>query len=338
MMKRKIIAIALTAALVSAFCIPAAAAEVCVSVPAQQEVEQLPDSQLYYGTVKEIVTDEDGNITRLLMDSEPYGELMALISEETVWVDSGHQRASDPSTLKVGEQIYLFRSPIQTMSLPPQSEAFAVVRDLPMDVGCAQYHEIEEITKGEDGKLQITTNNGGLYLFADGKTKVVSYDGEKDVSLDDLEPGDHAMFWYGVVAASYPGQAHPNTVMILPDADEDVLTGKEAASLLVKLSGDEVEILSEAVAAGFEPDDAVSMEEFVTALWEKAGSPAVENYWGLIRFEDAGKISAQARAAMRWAGKNGLLSGIEGDALHSSESISEALAEDILARFAELDG
>lgn len=339
MLKRKIIAIALTAALVSSFALPVAAAETSsASVPAQEEVQELPDSYLYYGVVKEIRTDENGNITQILMDSERYGELVALISEETVWVDSGHQRASDPSDLKVGEGIYVFHSPIQTMSLPPQSPAFAVVRDIPMDAGCAQYHEIEEVTEREDGKLQITTSNGGLYLIADEDTIVVSYDGEEDASLDDLKPGDHAMFWYGMVATSYPGQAYPNTVMILPEHDDDTLTGEEAASMLAELSDEGVETLAEAAQTAFESDDAVTLEEFVTALWEQAGSPVVENYWGLIRFEDAGKISSDARDAMRWADKNGLLSGIEGDKLNSAENISETLAKEILAQYQELDG
>lgn len=340
MLKRKIIAIALSAALVSTFALPVAAADTSsASVPTQEEVQQLPDSYLYYGEVKDIRKDDNGNITHILLDSERSGELVALISDETVWVDSGHQQASDPSSLKVGERIYIFHSPIQTMSLPPQSPTFAVVRDIPMDVGCAQYHEIEEVTERSDGKIQITTSNGGLYLFADKDTKVISYDGEEEVSLDSLKSGNFAMFWYGPVAMSYPGQAYPTTIMILPEEHrKDTLTGEEATSMLNELSKEGTEQMAEAAEAEFQPDEEVTLEGFVTALWERAGSPTVKNYYKLIRFSDAGKISTDARNAMRWADKNGLLAAIEGDTLNSTKAITETLAEDILSRYQELNG
>ena len=340
MLKRKIIAIALTAALVSSFALPVVAADTSsASVPTQEEVQQLPDSYLYYGEVKDIRKDDNGNITHIYLDSERSGELVALISEETVWVDSGHQQASDPSSLKIGEGIYIFHSPIQTMSLPPQSPTFAVVRDIPMDAGCAQYHEIEEVTERSDGKIQITTSNGGLYLFADEETNVVSYDGEEKVDLDSLQSGSFAMFWYGAVAMSYPGQAYPSTIMILPEEHrKDILTGEEATSMLDELSQEGTELTTEAVRTEFQPDEEVTLEGFITALWERAGSPTVRNYYGLIRFSDAGRISTDARKAMRWAGKNGLLADIEGDKLNSDKAITKALAEDILSRYQELNG
>ena len=47
-----------------------------------------------------------------------------------------------------GESVYVFHSPISTRSLPPQSAAYAVVRNIPQDISCAQYHVVEEITEG----------------------------------------------------------------------------------------------------------------------------------------------------------------------------------------------
>ena len=40
-------------------------------------------------------------------------------------------------------------------SLPPQSAAFAVVTNLPMDAQSAQLHKVEEVSL-QDGQLQIT--------------------------------------------------------------------------------------------------------------------------------------------------------------------------------------
>ena len=334
-MKRKIFAFALTAALVSALSLPAVSASAADTAgssgtPAIGENQTLPDSVLYYGEISEIIRDEDGSVSSLLLQSEGSGDLIVHISDKTVWIDSGHQQASDPSDLKVGERIYVFHSSAQTMSLPPQSAAFAIVRDIPMDAMCAQYHKIEEVTEREDGKLQITTSNGGLYLILDENTKFVSYDGKETVGKDDLKPGNFAMFWYGIVATSYPGQAYPNTVMILPGSD-DTLTGTEMAALLQTLSGETAQL---SVAA--EDDAPVTLEGFVTELWKMSGSPKIDSYWKLLRFEDAGKISMDARYAMRWADSNGLLSGIEGDLLRPDADITKKLAGEILTEYKEL--
>ena len=332
-MKRRILALALTAALVSALSLPAAAADNTASADTAtaSESQMLPGSVLYYGEISEIYRDDNGKVTGFLMESEYAGELVVQVSDQTFWIDSGKQTASNPDDLKVGERLYVFHSPAVTASLPPQSAAYAVVRNIPMDASCAQYHEIEAVTENEDGSLRITTSNGGLYLTVDADTKVVAYNDEQEAGLDSLQPGNYAMFWYGAVALSYPGQAHPSTVMILPDIGENTLTGTEMVSLLQTLTGD-VTQLSE-TAADNEP---VTLEAFVTELWKMAGSPDMQGYWKLNRFDDAGKISWGARNAMRWADSNGLLAGIDGDFLNPDGNITEELAKEILAEYAGL--
>lgn len=126
---------------------------------------------LYFGQVTQVVRDEAGTVTRLVLSSERYGEYIMNISSDTVWIDSGNRTASDPADLKEGESVYVFHSPISTRSLPPQSAAYAVVRNIPQDISCAQYHVVEEVTEGEDGGLIVTTDNGGLLIYLDGDTQ-----------------------------------------------------------------------------------------------------------------------------------------------------------------------
>ena len=68
-----------------------------------EEPQPLPDSVLYYGTVKEWVQDENGAVKQLVLESERYGTYVMNISEDTVWIDSGRRTQSDPSDLKQGE-------------------------------------------------------------------------------------------------------------------------------------------------------------------------------------------------------------------------------------------
>lgn len=149
-MNKKLPVLILTGALACAVFSPALAAEKAPTLtpPAAyvEEVQTLPNSVLYYGTLTEIVRDEDGSIFQLYMDSEQSGEYVMNISEQTAWIDSANHTAADPAALQEGQSLYVFHSPIATLSLPPQSAAFAVVTNLPMDAQSAQLHKVEEVS------------------------------------------------------------------------------------------------------------------------------------------------------------------------------------------------
>ena len=238
-MKRTLSALLVSGALLCAAALPAMAAESAGAAQtdsALTQEETMPDSVSYYGQVQEIVRDENGTITSLWLTSERYGEYVMNISPETVWIDSGNYSASDPSTLEVGESVYVYHSPVSTRSLPPQSAAYAVVRNFPQDVSAAKYLEVEAVTQNEDGSITITTDNGGLWLTVEQDASVTTYAGE-EASLDQVQVGDHVMAWYEVVLLSYPGQAGTDHLMILPAAEE---LPQEGAELSIVLEGDMV--------------------------------------------------------------------------------------------------
>lgn len=347
-MNKKLTAIILVGALACAMTVPAMAegnTAVPISAPISvEEPQPLPDSVLYYGTVKEWVKDENGAIKQLVLESERYGAYVMNISEDTVWIDSGRRTQSDPSDLKQGERVYVFHSAVETRSLPPQTTAFAVVRNIPMDAGSAMYHKVESVSL-QDGKLTITTDNGGLLMFADSETQLLSYGTDAAPSLEDIQPGSHVMAWYGAVAASYPGQAHANALMVLPKQETaensekgSLLTRAGLVSALHEKTGKPVvnyaihytdvnadsgymEAVRWAVSEGllkeegesFLPDNFVNREELAVALWRYAGSPMPESYAVLNEIADADEISVSARPAVAWVCETGALSVMEED-------------------------
>ena len=233
-MKRKLTALMLSGAMLCAVALPAMAAEPAPDAAATQVEQTLPYSVLYYGQVTEIVRDSQGTVTRLELDSEAYGAYAMHISSETVWIDASRREASSDAGLKVGEEVYVFHSPVSTRSLPPQSNAFVVVRNIPQDMSCPKYHQIEEIATLEDGSVCITTDNGGLFLSAGKDTGVSSYSADAAPALSDLKPGMSIMAWYDVVMLSYPGQAYAHHVMLLPQAAAPL---EEGSALTLTLAG-----------------------------------------------------------------------------------------------------
>ncbi len=244
-MNRKFTALILASTLALTLAVPALAAETPVStqagrpaedvntageegsdmaepvIPISGVVESLPHSVLYYGRVTGISRDENGVPTRLMMESDHLGEYIFNLSENTLWVDSGEGKASDPATLEEGESIYVFHSPVSTRSLPPQSAAFVVVRNIPQDAGCAMYHVVEEVAANEDGSLRYLTDNGGLYVTVNGDTPLSSYVAGERFTLADLKPGMRVMAWYDIVLESYPGQTSASRLMFLPAQGEE---------------------------------------------------------------------------------------------------------------------
>ena len=181
--------------------------------PTEEEtLPKLPDSVLYYGEILKILTDEQGKPGKLSMDSQRSGPYIMNLSDKTVFLDSGERTSFDPSILKEGDRVYVFMSPISFRSMPPQSSALAVIRNIHMDAGCAMYHEIESLQE-KNGQLFITTDNGEKTLLADENTELLTYAGEK-AGQADLKAGGFLMAWYWDRGEEI---LHPSHLMILPE-------------------------------------------------------------------------------------------------------------------------
>ena len=170
--------------------------------PTEAPTETPPDSLLYYGEIKEI------GESSLSMDSDRSGPWVMELTDGTAFVDSGERTLFDPAILKAGDRIYVFHSPVAAYTMPPKSQAFAVLRNIPMDVSCGMYHEVEALRQ-EGDTLLITTDNGGLTLGADADTRIFTPDGE----TAQLEVGDYVIAWYWNRGEEV---LHPSHLMRLP--------------------------------------------------------------------------------------------------------------------------
>ena len=247
-MKRKLTACMLAGVLSLSLAVPALASETTAgsSAPAAgtsqgEKKASVGHSMIYYGKVAESRRDAQGKMTQLVMESEAYGDYIMNLSDQVVWIDSGNHTASDPSTLKVGEGIYVFHSPVSTYSIPPQSPALAVVRNIPQDISCAHYHVVEQVERQEDGTLRILTDQGGLYVSVDEQTGLSRYDDGETFDPAQLKAGDRVMAWYEAVLESYPAQTHARHLMLLPETGsaetQEASQPAEGARLTMELDG-----------------------------------------------------------------------------------------------------
>lgn len=331
-MNQKWTALLLTSVLACGAAVPAVAAD-HTSAPTRPPLiapapsAALPDSQLYYGEIQEFFKDEHGTLVGLRLNSDHFGEYVVHFSPSTVWVDSGNHAAFNPMELQVGQRVYVYHSPMVTLSLPPQTAAFAVVRNVPMDARCGSYQEVEAIQK-QDGGLSITSDNGGLTMQVDQNTSIKTYDGS-DAALTDVKVGGFVMAWYEtdsqdvvhvdhllllplkdvpatraqLIAALYQSQGSPVTQGEMPFADVKT-DAPEAAAIRW---GAARQLMGGYDAQTFGPEDVVTLEQAVTVLWRLANSPQLMDYTGLSQYDDVEDVSRYAVNAMMWAHQKGLL-------------------------------
>lgn len=194
-----------------------------------EDVKEMPASATYFGTVESIEKDEEGNVVSISLTSEENGDYVMNVTDNTVWVDTVDKVKASQEDLTEGETIYVYHSTVSTRSLPPQSEAFAVVLNVPQDVAVGVYHEVEDIvTNGEI--FTITTDNGGLYLNVTSETQVKDYTTGESAEIGNVDRGDRIIAWYDAVAMSYPGQANVSDILVLPDV-ETVETESDTADV-----------------------------------------------------------------------------------------------------------
>lgn len=221
-----------------------------------EDVEEMPASETYFGTVASIEKDEEGNVISISLTSEENGDYVMNVTDNTVWVDAVEKAKASQEDLTEGETIYVYHSPISTRSLPPQSEAFAVVLNAPQDIAAGVYHEVEDIvTNGEI--FTITTDNGGLYLNVTSDTQVKDYTTGESAEIGNVDRGDRIIAWYDAVAMSYPGQANVSDILVLP-AVEIVEAEDDTADVDAASAEDDAELEAESEVAV--EDEAASSE------------------------------------------------------------------------------
>lgn len=199
-----------------------------------------PDSLLYYGALRVTARDGQGRPTQLSLTTGQ-GTVLALTADEnTAWVDSGKHTASDPTTLQDEEQVYValaYDSAQAGAQLPSNGRVLAVLRNVPQDGGCAQYHVIGGIEQNSKGQYVLTTDNGGLLISAGEGTGASCYDGSA-LALADLKVGDRILAWYDVVLESYPGQTYATHIMRLNGPQLSAGTQiTDGTQLTLKLNG-----------------------------------------------------------------------------------------------------
>lgn len=149
-----------------------------------------------------------GEITEVYEDKiEVVGEgsfdKVILNIEDTTYLLNGEEGTYiTKEDLKVGQKVTAYYSSKTTRSIPPQSNAFAIL------VG-------EGLENGIFIKVDTVDKKDGVTVLNIDQDQYVSFPKGSSAYINDIKSGSDILTWYNVVAMSYPAQATSNEVILL---------------------------------------------------------------------------------------------------------------------------
>lgn len=159
----------------------------------------------------------------MLVKSEEGQELQLNLDAQTLVVNNQTGVPASMDEIKAGDKVFAYYSPAMTRSLPPQSACELILVNVG-DKTPAALHEVGTVDKGEYGKRTIMTAAGDMVLRVDGKTPISDLKTKNIMTADDLTKGTRFLAWYDMVAMSYPGQAYPEKLIVLPALEQPEMT------------------------------------------------------------------------------------------------------------------
>lgn len=226
MMKQKLLSGLLCATLAVSVTVPALADDAAVSTAEDAAVEATEvTAETPVGmsaTVLSVQTDSETQaVTSVTVRTAVYDELVLLVSDGTVCIDTQTGDAAGLSALAEGDEIYAYISQTMTLSLPPQTAALAIVVDLGAEKAPAHLLTAEAVTRHDDGSVTVLCDGGSLLVTIPADASVTPYRTKNIVTLADLTVGTQFFAWYDVIAESYPGQTSTQQMVLLASDTED---------------------------------------------------------------------------------------------------------------------
>lgn len=195
MMKKTLCVFLALAALSAALCVPAAAEE---APEAPLNPWEHPAPTRVWGKVSP--WEGEGIFLKNSNEDDPFQEVVLNVGEETYGVDAQTGLPLDLDTVKEGDTLYAWVSPVMTLSLPPQTVPIVVVGNLPADAAAPEYCEIAQNVQRaapEDQKNPVFPLSGRGTLEVTDKTVYTPWLTRQIVRMEDLVPGTQVLVWKG---------------------------------------------------------------------------------------------------------------------------------------------
>ncbi len=182
--------------------------------------EKMPTALSYSGVVREILTEDTKLSAFIITEDGLNSDRRFNISEKTVVIDNESAVAQSITSIKKGDKISVYASPISTFSLPPQSMAYVILANIQKKAP-AKLIKVQEIANSENGSLKITDTDNQYVVGVTKDTVLLPYRTRQIVTMDSIEKGDYILVWSEIMTMSIPAQITADRVVLLKGFDFD---------------------------------------------------------------------------------------------------------------------
>jgi len=164
-----------------------------------------------YGTVAFL---EDDRIMLMGTDAngEKYAKLILNLSDSTLILNAVSGEPVALESIREGELLYAYVSPVMALSMPAQASAELLLVDIPADFVMPVYAEINNIFSGDNGTLTLITDQG-VNLIVNAETALSPFLSRQFLTAEMLRPGQKILAWCGPTNMSYPAQTIANKLI-----------------------------------------------------------------------------------------------------------------------------
>ena len=159
----------------------------------------LPAFEQVYGQISEIINLDNGDMQVFVETAN--GTVIFNCSEET-WIADSEGLPMDLNE-RTNDNVWVFASPIMTMSIPPQSPALAIIGNV-TDASQMFYAVVEEVMNNGNGTITVVTNDGSRHITLNEDTVVVPFKTKNIERAEDITAGSELLLSYQVMTASLP--------------------------------------------------------------------------------------------------------------------------------------
>ena len=178
----------------------------------------LPAFEQVYGQISEIINLDNGDMQVFVETAN--GTVIFNCSEET-WIADSEGLPMDLNE-RSNDNVWVFSSPIMTMSIPPQSPALAIIGNV-TDASQMFYAVVEEVMNNGNGTITVVTNDGSRHITLNEDTVVVPFKTKNIVRAEDITAGSELLLSYQVMTASLPAYATAQKVVVLAINHDEVI-------------------------------------------------------------------------------------------------------------------
>ncbi len=178
----------------------------------------LPAFEQVYGQISEIINLDNGDMQVFVETAN--GTVIYNCTEET-WIADSEGLPMDLNE-RTNDNVWVFASPIMTMSIPPQSPAIAIIGNV-TDESQMFYAVAEEVMHNEDGSVTIITNDGSRHVTLNEDTVVLPFKTKNIVRAEDITKGSELLVSYPIMTASMPAYATAQKVVVLAINHDEVI-------------------------------------------------------------------------------------------------------------------